>query len=167
MAFVDELTRHGDKVLLRPQDEHGLLDLADYIGDPDARELVYCCGPALLLDAIGKHCVGRPEILNIERFAGRVDVSGEHGESFEVVFGRSGRTAVVPPGTSILTAAQEAGVAPPSSCTEGICGTCETEVISGRPEHRDSVLSDDDRDRDETMMICVSRSLDPRLVLDL
>jgi ferredoxin len=63
--------------------------------------------------------------------------------------------------------AEEAGLVILSSCREGTCGTCETEVIEGVPDHRDSVLTEPEREAGELMMICVSRSRSPRLVLDL
>ena len=74
---------------------------------------------------------------------------------------------MVPPGRSILDVIEAAGVPVLSSCTEGTCGTCETAVLSGVPEHRDSVLSPAEQAAADTMMICVSRSVTPRLVLDI
>jgi ferredoxin len=67
----------------------------------------------------------------------------------------------------VLTAVEQAGVSVPSSCREGTCGTCETTVLAGTPDHRDSVLTDDERAAGELMLICVSRSLSRKLVLDL
>ncbi|ADI12888.1 iron-sulfur oxidoreductase beta subunit [Streptomyces bingchenggensis BCW-1] len=67
----------------------------------------------------------------------------------------------------MLSALRAAGIDVPFSCTEGICGTCETEVLEGEPDHRDSVLSAEERAAGETMMLCVSRARGPRLVLDL
>jgi ferredoxin len=54
-----------------------------------------------------------------------------------------------------------------SSCRQGTCGTCETTVLAGRPDHRDSILDDAERAAADCMYVCVSRSLDDRLVLDL
>lgn len=76
-------------------------------------------------------------------------------------------TLTVPPERSVLLVLKAAGVGVLSSCTEGTCGTCETRVLSGAPDHRDSILDAEDREAGDTMMICVSRSLTPRLVLDL
>jgi ferredoxin len=73
----------------------------------------------------------------------------------------------VPPGTPILQAVEEAGVQVLSSCREGTCGTCETPVLAGMPEHRDSLLTEEERAAGDTMMICVSRARTPRLVLEL
>jgi len=62
---------------------------------------------------------------------------------------------------------EEAEVRVLSSCSEGTCGTCETAVLEGEPDHRDSVLTDEEQEANDCMMICVSRSRCPRLVLDL
>ncbi len=86
---------------------------------------------------------------------------------FEVVLQRSGRTLTVPAEVSVLDAVRGAGVEVLFSCTEGTCGTCETDVLEGTPDHRDSVLTDEEREAGETMLICVSRCRGPRLVLDL
>jgi ferredoxin len=73
----------------------------------------------------------------------------------------------VPPGRSILDVVDAAGVGVLSSCAEGTCGTCETGVLEGVPDHRDSVLTAEERQAGDCMMICVSRSVSPQLVLDL
>jgi tetrachlorobenzoquinone reductase len=80
---------------------------------------------------------------------------------------RSGMTVEVEPGCSILAALERAGIPVPSSCLEGICGTCETTIVDGVADHRDSILSPAEREENETMMVCVSRAVSPRLVLDL
>jgi ferredoxin len=67
----------------------------------------------------------------------------------------------------VLEAVRGEGVEVLSSCQQGICGTCETVVLGGRPDHRDSLLDDDERAANDCMYVCVSRSLDDRLVLDL
>ncbi|KOX25910.1 ferredoxin [Saccharothrix sp. NRRL B-16348] len=160
MAFADELRdRFGDRVVVRPQDETGLLDLDSFLA-PDAE--VYCCGPEPLLAAVEQRSPAR---LHVERFTPKA-VDGER-TSFEVELARSGRTLVVPADKSILHAVEEAGITVLSSCQEGTCGTCETGVLEGVPDHRDSVLSADEQAVCDVMMICVSRSRGPRLVLDL
>ncbi|MET9012621.1 PDR/VanB family oxidoreductase [Streptomyces olivaceoviridis] len=164
MAFTAELERYGDRVTLAPQDETGLLDLAPVLdGLPDGT-LVYCCGPGPLLDAVEERCPAGA--VRVERFRPTERPSGDDG-AFEVVLERSGRTLTVPPRVSILDTVRAAGVEVLYSCTEGTCGTCETDVLEGTPEHRDSVLTDEERESGETMMICVSRCRGGRLVLDL
>ncbi|MFI9813867.1 PDR/VanB family oxidoreductase [Saccharothrix variisporea] len=159
MAFADELAaQYGDRVIIRPQDEFGLLDLDTFL-DPDAE--TYCCGPEPLLAAVEQRCPAR---LHVERFTPRAE--GER-TSFEVELARSGRTLVVPEDRSILDTLEEAGMTVLSSCREGTCGTCETGVLEGVPDHRDSVLDAEERAAGDVMMICVSRARTPRLVLDL
>ena len=70
-------------------------------------------------------------------------------------------------GRSLLEVLEDAGAAPLSSCREGTCGTCETGVLAGVVDHRDSLLTDDERAAHDTMFVCVSRSAGPRLLLEL
>ncbi|GAB2977443.1 cytochrome P450 [Nocardioides montaniterrae] len=168
MAFLDRL--EGDeRVTVWPQDENGLLDLAAVLGTPRADTLVYCCGPGPLLDAVEDGCAAWPEgSLHLERFAARkVEASQDALDSFEVECSRSGVAVTVPEGTSIFEAVEQAGVDVLGSCMEGICGTCEVDVVEGTPDHRDSILSKAERERGDTIMLCVSRSLSKRLVLDV
>jgi ferredoxin len=88
-------------------------------------------------------------------------------DGFEVRLHRSGRTIAVPPGESILDILLDAGVNVAFSCTEGVCGTCETKVIDGIPNHRDSFLTDEEKAENSKIMICCSRSKAPVLTLDL
>ena len=87
--------------------------------------------------------------------------------SFEVRLHRSGRTIPIPPGETILKTLLDAGVDANFSCAMGGCGTCETRVVEGIPDHRDNYLTDDERATNKTIMICCSRSKTPVLVLDL
>ena len=168
MAFLDELAAYGDRVLVAPQDEVGLLDLRSFLREPRAGVRVYCCGPAPLLGAIEAVCADWPPYtLRTERF-----VAAEQGPPalttpFEVHLRRSGTTVTVTPDVSVLEAVAGAGIDVLSSCRQGICGTCETTVLAGVPDHRDSLLDDDERAAGDCMYICVSRSRTERLVLDL
>ncbi|MFC3574030.1 PDR/VanB family oxidoreductase [Streptomyces yaanensis] len=164
MAFTEELRRYGDRVAVAPQDETGLLDLGSVLDDVPEGTLVYCCGPGPLLDAVEARCPSGA--LHVERFQPKVRETGEN-TAFEVVLERSGRTVTVAPDVSVLDAVRAAGVEVLYSCTEGTCGTCETDVLDGTPDHRDSVLTDEEREAGETMLICVSRCRGKRLVLDL
>ena len=73
----------------------------------------------------------------------------------------------VAPDTTVLEAVGKVGVEVLSSCQQGICGTCETTVLAGIPDHRDALLDDQDRQANDCMFICVSRARSDRLVLDL
>ena len=168
MAFRDRLAEHGDKVLIRPQDEYGVLDLAAHLAEPAEDVHVYCCGPEPLLAAVEERCRAWPGgSLHVERFRPRAAGPETPSTAFEVVLARSGRTVTVSAGVSILQAVQASGVQVLYSCTEGTCGTCETDVLDGTPDHRDSVLTAAERAEGKTMMICVSRCEGRRLVLDL
>ncbi len=167
MAFTDELAAYGDRVHLVPEDEHGLLDLASWLGTPRPGTKVYCCGPAPLLAAVESACRDWPPFsLHVERFTAR-EQAPARDEPFEVELRRTGATVTVTPGISVLEAVRGAGVDVLSSCRQGTCGTCETGVLAGVPDHRDSILADHERAAGEVMFVCVSRSCTDRLVLDL
>jgi ferredoxin-NADP reductase len=167
MAFLDELSGWGDRVTVWPQDERGLLDLA-LLGEPCPGTAVYCCGPAPLLAAVEERCAAWPAgTLRVERFTPADDATAGDGDAFEVELAGSGRVIGVPAGQSVLAALRGAGIEVLSSCEEGTCGTCETGVLAGVPDHRDVVLTPAEREAGDIMMVCVSRSKTPRLVLDL
>lgn len=170
MAYLDELERYGSRVQLAPQDELGHLDLQAVLGAPRLDTNVFCCGPTGLLDAVQQLCETWPTgTLHLERFSARSLDDGVDADStaFTVVAERSGVTCEVPVGESITDALGRAGIVVPTSCREGICGTCETKVIAGVPDHRDFLLGDADRESGATMLICVSRARTPELVLDV
>jgi len=169
MGFVDELSRYGDRVRLWPQDEQGFLDLPSILGEPRPDTVVYCCGPEGLLSAVERQCAGWPAgALHVERFTPKaVEPAPDGDRPFELVLRRSGITTAVPPDATILEVVERAGLSVLSSCRVGTCGTCEQEVLEGEIDHRDSVLTEEDRASGEYMMICVSRCRSPQLVLDL
>jgi len=168
MAYLDELAAFGDRVRIRPDDEFGLPDLGALLAGTAADTVVYSCGPEGLLSALEGHCAdpAHPRALRLERFAPKVVERDEPDGEFEVEFATSGITVTVAADRSILEVAEEAGIDLLSSCAEGTCGTCETPVLAGVVDHRDSVLSDEERESDTTIMPCVSRALCARLVLD-
>jgi ferredoxin-NADP reductase len=169
MAFASELgDAYGDRVSLRPQDEFGLLDLVSALDAVAAGTAVYCCGPEPLLQAMETACGARADVtLHVERFSPKAQPSGAVDRSFEVELKGSGQTISVSAGQSILDAVLDAGVNADFSCREGTCGTCEVAVLGGRPDHRDSVLGPEEQEVGDAMMICVSRSHDPTLIIDL
>jgi ferredoxin-NADP reductase len=175
MAFGAGLARaHGDRVALLPQDEVGLLDLDTLPADPGEDTLVYCCGPEPLIAAVEARAAAWPSgTLRVERFAPREadpaegPGTGPGDGAFDVELAETGLTVRVPEDRSVLEAVEDAGVQVLSSCREGTCGTCETPVLDGVPDHRDSLLTDEERASGEMMMICVSRARTPRLVLEL
>jgi ferredoxin-NADP reductase len=169
MAFLEALEdATGNRVTLHPQDEVGLIDLPTILGTPRPETLVYTCGPEPLLKAVEQHCAAWPEgSLHLERFSPKEQGEPVLAESFEVELATSGLTLTVPPDRSILEVVEEAGIPVLSSCQEGTCGTCETPVLEGEVDHRDSLLTPAEQAANDTMFICVSRAACPKLVLEL
>lgn len=166
MALVDELTTtHPGRVHVYAADEGRRLDLtALYAGLPPFT-VTYCCGPARLIEAIEVAATGRQ--LKVERFVAREVGAPQRSEPFEVELAYSGTTLVVPPDRSVLEVIEESGTLVLSSCQSGTCGTCETRVLEGEVDHRDSILTPDEQAANDVMYVCVSRAVSPRLVLEL
>jgi len=168
MAFVGKMADYG--VVPWPQDEKGLIPLAQLLDEVGPHTAVYCCGPEPLLSALEEACkaAGRPAPF-VERFAAKdIDTDGDGGNhAFTVVLAKSGQEVLVPADKTIVDALADAGVRLVTSCAEGVCGTCETKVLEGAIVHRDSLLSDEDKEEGLYMMPCVSRCKGDRLVLDI
>ena len=169
MTYAKELAeRYGDKVALYPQDEKGLLPLETLIGSEQEDTLIYCCGPEPLLAAVDAHTSAWPKgSLHVEHFSPKPIDDDMPDQPIEVVLAASGLTLQVPADRSILDVVTEAGIDVLTSCQEGTCGTCETFVLEGKPLHRDSVLTESEKEAGQSMMICVSRACGAKLVLDL
>lgn len=171
MPFVDELAQYGDRVTLVPQDELGLIDLEASLGAAvPGTTLVYACGPEAMLTAVEQAMESWPaDTLRTERFrAGELD-SSIQPHAFEVECTVSGVTLEIGPEESILQVAQDAGLPAFASCEEGTCGTCLTKLLAGAVHHRDSLLTEDERARQNQLCICVSRAVPgcSKLVLEL
>jgi phthalate 4,5-dioxygenase reductase subunit len=146
-------------------------------GDPDrafdlwpilervTKSHVYCCGPLPLLEAV-RDMTGHwpPGRIHFESYVDAAAARKPEDRPFTVRFAQSGDSFDVAPGISILDAARAHGHDVPSSCESGTCGTCKTRYLEGEPDHRDLVLADDEKG--EFVMVCVSRSRTPLLVLD-
>jgi ferredoxin-NADP reductase len=176
MAFVDELTAiGGDRVHLVPEDEKGRLDLGRVLAGVGAETAIYCCGPAGLLRAVEerRNLLAPDAELYVERFtsAGEPRMPAEAGggddTEFVVELRRSQLVLTVPADRTLLSVIRDVLPEVAYSCEEGYCGTCETGVLAGIPDHRDELLSDEERAANTTMMTCVSRARSDRLVLDL
>ncbi|MCX4098482.1 PDR/VanB family oxidoreductase [Nocardia sp. alder85J] len=169
VAFAGDLAAaHPDRVAIHPRDGHGLLDLEAALAAAAPGTAVYCCGPEPLLQAIEAAVRGHAGLtLHVERFAPKAVAATTADGEFEVESARSGTVVTVPASASILDALEAAGVRTEYSCREGTCGTCEVAVLAGVPDHRDSVLTEEEQAAGDVMMPCVSRCLGARLVLDL
>lgn len=167
MPFIDELTeQNAGRVTTHESAAKGRIDLSARIKATPDETQVYCCGPEPMIQEVEELTSLLGDRIHVERFAPRDIADDAMPESFEVEFARSGHIVTVEPGQSILEIAEDLGLDIDSSCQEGTCGSCETRVISGTPDHRCSVLTANERAASMTMMVCVSRSCGGRLVLD-
>lgn len=167
MAFLDELAGYGDRVVIRPENLCGLIDLDEAIGTPTSDTLIYCCGPAALIDAVEERSrTWPPATLRVERFTAPDGAPGNE-TAFVVEIASTGQRLQISVGQSILAALRDAGLQVQTSCEEGVCGTCETGVLEGIVDHRDALLTDDEKASNSTMMVCVSRCHGASLTLDL
>jgi cytochrome P450/ferredoxin-NADP reductase len=170
MAFLDELAHlHGDRLHVYARDEGGYNDLQALLADPDPDTRIYACGPARLLAALEGCCAAWPAAaLRTEHFvstAAALDPAREH--AFEVELKDSGIVVDVAPDQTVLAALRAAGIDVQSDCEEGLCGSCEVQVLAGRVDHRDVVLTRAEREAGVKMMTCCSRAAGRRLVLAL
>jgi vanillate O-demethylase ferredoxin subunit len=145
------------------------LDLEALLGTPQAGTHLYVCGPRGFMDAVlGKaRSAGWPETqLHWEFFAGDAAPAAGDG-AFEVQLAKSGRIVLVPAETTVARALEAAGISVPTSCEQGVCGTCITRVLQGIPDHRDLYFTPEEQAANDQFTPCCSRSKTPRLVIDL
>ena len=167
--FLDVLAaleaRAPGRVYLRFGDEAGdRFDLAAILSQAPGTHF-YCCGPARMLKAFEEAALHvPPDHVHVEYFVADAPVAAG---GFEVVLARSGRSVWIPRDKTILETLLAEGMSVPRSCMEGVCGTCETVVLEGVPDHRDQVLSPRERRSNRKMIICRSGCIGDRLVLDL
>lgn len=167
MAFLDRL-QCMKEVHLHCDDENGgqFLDLGTIVAASPKPSHFYCCGPIPMLSAFESATkLLPPDQVHVEYFTPREEKSLAGG--FVVQLARSGREFAIPPGKSILAVLRAAGLELSYACEEGVCGACETVLISGIPDHRDSVLSATERAANKAIMICCSGCKGDKLVLDL
>ncbi|MGW5657814.1 PDR/VanB family oxidoreductase [Streptomyces humi] len=160
-AFAKEFEQDG--AVVHHSATQGRFDLWPLLAEPDDDTRVYCCGPKALIDdvlALTMHW--RPSRVHVEDFAG-VDALGGRQTPFRAVWEPTGARVDVPAGRSLLHALRDQGIRVPASCESGTCGTCRILLIAGEPDHRDLVLSAEERS--QYVMPCVSRASGPELVI--
>jgi ferredoxin-NADP reductase len=167
MAFVKELEACPQARLHFDDENDGnVLGLPAIVNAAARTSHLYCCGPQPMMTAFEQATANWPrEQIHVEYFTPKQQPAKTGG--FVVELARSGQEFFIPPGQSILQVLYDAGIDVDYSCELGICGACETRVISGIPEHRDSVLSEEDQASNTKVMICCAGSKTDRLVLDL
>ncbi|PBC63985.1 oxidoreductase [Streptomyces sp. Tue6028] len=163
MPFLEEIEKlDPERVTVVAEDEVGLPDLDALFADLPRDTAVYCCGPEGLMAAVEAR-VPDGATLHLERFAPRT--SSEGNGAFEVELRRSGRTVTVAADSTVLAAVRAELPGTVYSCEQGFCGTCQQRVLEGEIDHRDELLTD--AERDDSMLICVSRARGERIVLDM
>lgn len=170
-AFLDELAKapYGGNVRLHFDDgpAEQRFNPARDLPPPAGGAHLYVCGPTGFMDWVigAARAQGYPEArIHKEYFGAQVDTTGD---AFEVVLSKTGRTVPVPAGRSIVEALKGVGIRVEVSCEQGVCGTCLCDVLEGVPDHRDSYLTDEEREANDQMTLCCSRAKTPQLVLDL
>lgn len=172
VAFAERVQSLGGAVQLHTGlDVQGTADtLQKLLAADTAGKRLYVCGPGAMMDLVLQtaRTLGWPEDqLHREYFANHQALDRSDNTAFDVVLQRSGKTLHVPAGRTIVQVVREAGVSVNTVCEQGACGTCETAVLEGEPDHRDVYLSADERRSQRCTMVCVSRAKTPTLVLDL
>lgn len=166
-AFFEELMALGPGRVTPHFSEVPTLDVVELLREVREGTHVYCCGPQGLMKAVEAATAHWPAPqIHFEWFAAPKS-EWPANQPVEVELARTGGSYLVPPDQSILQVLRDNGVFVQCACEEGVCGTCETAVLAGEPQHRDLLLSPEERVEGRTMMICVSRANSPRLVLDL
>lgn len=163
MAFVERLMRdHGDRVALYAADEGQRADLAGLVSNLPEGGKIYACGPDRLITALEDLTEGLPAgTLNFEHFSTRSTGGNASTDTpFEVTLTDSGLSLTVAADASLLDTLLAAGIDVAHDCCEGLCGSCEVDVVDGAIDHRDMVLTRAERAGNTRMMACCSRSAD-------
>ncbi len=172
-AFMDEVKEiFGERVTFHHDGgdpAKGIKLNVHFNNRPDGAHL-YMCGPVRLMEALIDVAARKwpDETVHYEYFSPKQEDTVWNNEEFEISLSRHKKILTVPSDKSILEVVQRAGIPTDFSCEDGICGTCETRLLSGEAEHRDSVLTKKEKEENKKIMICISRAKKgERLVLDL
>jgi vanillate monooxygenase ferredoxin subunit len=171
-AYLHELrTLLGDRlrIYLDGGDIARGLDVKKLLATRPSAAHVYVCGPAGLIRAVREATRDWPKgSVHYELFRGsEADIAPRSTDQpFEITLARTGKTLTVPADCSILAVLRANGIKVKTLCTEGVCGTCRVGLLGGKADHRDEVLTDEQRERE--IQVCVSRAMPGEtLILDL
>lgn len=162
--FSDKLHLHFDEGHVDQK-----LNAAEVLSKPSGDRHLYVCGPSGFMNFVlstAKECGWLESNLHREYFSAEPLETGP-SESFEIEIASSGVVLTVGADQTVVQALENAGIEVPVSCEQGICGTCITRVLQGTPDHRDLFMTDAEHNKNDQFTPCCSRSLSPRLVLDL
>lgn len=168
--FVDLLRRppYAPYTHIHFSSKHGRLDPADALQRVPHGSRLYTCGPSGFMDQVLSTArkMGWPaDRLHQEYFSGNTPALA--GAAFKVVLAKTGCELIVGDDENLVNACKRAGCDIPTSCEQGVCGTCLVSVLNGEPDHRDLFLTDAERLSNSMMLACCSRAKTAELVLDL
>lgn len=169
LAYLDALQlMEGNEISIYLKNETRRIPVSEIISTLSTEDAIYVCGPESMISEVEEVGARFGVRVCLERFGPAPGEKPEiGGDSFEVELARSAKVLTVPADARLIDIVRTVVPSVPFSCEEGYCGSCETGVLEGVPDHRDSILSPEEKSNNDCMMICVGRSLTPRLVLDL
>lgn len=169
LAYLDAIQlMDGHQINIYLKDETRRIPVPDVIAKLPANTVIYVCGPESMIDEVEKVAEEHGIPVKLERFGPSGEaISHEEDSAFEVTLQRSGKSLTVGANERLIDVVRTVVPSVPFSCEEGYCGSCETPVLEGVPEHHDSILSPEERAANDCMMICVGRAKSARLVLDI
>lgn len=170
LAYLDALQlMDGNEINIYLKNEARRIPVPQILSELSKEAIVYVCGPESMISEVEEASAERGIPVRLERFGPapkRRDEENENSE-FEVTLVKSGKTLRVPANERLIDVVRSVIPTVPFSCEEGFCGSCETGVLEGVPDHRDSILTADEKAENNCMMICVGRSKSEKLLLDL
>jgi len=166
MAFLEALEgMAGAQFHFDDENAGKVLDIAAIVAETPKDAHLYCCGPTPMMNAFESATVDWPRgQIHVEYFTPKQEAKKG---GFTVELARSGQEFFIPEGKTILEVLLDEGIDLDYSCELGICGACEQRVISGIPEHRDAILTEEEQAENKRVMICCAGCKTDRLVLDL
>jgi len=169
LAYLDALQlMEGNEISIYLKNETRRIPVSDIVSTLSTDDAIYVCGPESMISEVEQVGANAGIRVCLERFGPAPGEKPEiAGDSFEVELAKSAKTLTVPADTRLIDIVRTVVPSVPFSCEEGYCGSCETGVLEGVPDHRDSILSPEEKANNDCMMICVGRSKTPRLVLDI
>lgn len=169
LAYLDALQlMDGNEISIYLKNETRRIPVSDIVSTLSPDDAIYVCGPESMISEVEKTGAEHGIRVCLERFGPAPgDKPETTGAPFEVELAKSAMVLTVPADTRLIDIVRTVVPSVPFSCEEGFCGSCETGVLDGVPDHRDSILSPEEKSNNDCMMICVGRSMTPRLVLDL
>lgn len=166
--FLDQIKNEKHATLHFDDEAGAFFDIKSAIENAPEGTHFYCCGPQPMLSAyqnVAEKSGIPKENFHFEYFS--VELENSSSGEYTVIAEKTGKSYKIPDGKSILRVLLDSGVDVPFSCEQGVCGACETTVVKGIPDHRDMVLSDEEKQSNKVMMICCSGSLSENLTLDI